>query len=67
MERRALLHAQGIELPDLLPGAGAVPPDDLLDATAAAWTAWRVSRSEARTLPPSNAEDDISRRPAIWY
>jgi predicted RNase H-like nuclease len=67
MERRALLHAQGIELPDLLPGAGAVPPDDLLDATAAAWTAWRVSRGEARTLPPSNAEDDTSGRPAIWF
>jgi len=30
-----------------------VPPDDLLDAAAAAWTAWRVATGKAEVLPVS--------------
>ena len=66
-ERRRLIAGAGIILPDHLPGAGKVPPDDLLDAAAAAWTAWRVARGEAKVLPPSAAGCDRTRRAVIWY
>lgn len=47
--RRAVLAAVGIEAPREAPrGAGT---DDLLDACAAAWSAYRVSRGEALTFP----------------
>jgi hypothetical protein len=41
------------QLPDQLEDAGTVPPDDLLDAAAAAWTAWRVATGKAEVLPVS--------------
>ena len=51
-ERRALLHAAGVVLDRLLPGrAGDAPPDDVLDAAAAAWTARRVATGTARHIP----------------
>ena len=56
-----------IHLPDDLPDAGKVPPDDLLDAVAAAWSAWRVIRGKAEVLPRSAAGCDRSRRAVIWY
>ena len=66
-ERRRLIAGAGIDLPDHLPDAGKVPPDDLLDAAAAAWTAWRVVRGKAKVLPSSAAGCDTSRRALIWY
>ena len=66
-ERRRLIAGAGIDLPDHLPDAGKVPSDDLLDAAAAAWTAWRVVRGEAEVLPSSAAGCDTSRRGAIWF
>jgi predicted RNase H-like nuclease len=67
MERRSLLQSQGIELPDQLEDAGTVPPDDLLDAAAAAWTAWRVVRGKAEVLPESAMGCDINKRGVIWF
>jgi len=68
MERRALLSKKGIELPDhLKTDAGSAPVDDLLDAAAAAWTAWRVARGKARLLPESAKSCDRTRRGVIWY
>lgn len=67
MERRSLLRSQGIELPDQLPEAAAVPADDLLDATAAAWTAFRVFTGEAGVLPASATGATTGRRGLIWY
>ena len=68
MERRSLLQSQGIELPGhIKTDAGKVPPDDLLDAAAAAWSAWRVARGEAKVLPESAEGCERSRRGLIWY
>jgi predicted RNase H-like nuclease len=65
MERRELLAAAGLELPDELDG-GEAAADDVLDAAIAAWTAERKLRGEARTLP---AEPPVvnGRAVAIWY
>ena len=65
-ERRQLLLEQGILVPCVLEGseAGDAGPDDVLDAAAAAWTAWRWTRGLAEHLPevaPSDGEG------MIWY
>lgn len=65
--RRKLLAAQGIDLTGDLGLAGRrVGVDDVLDAAAAAWTARRVARGEARHVPdpPERFSDGISC--AIW-
>ncbi|MGD8438906.1 MAG: DUF429 domain-containing protein [Holophagae bacterium] len=68
MERRALLAAEGVELPDRLDeDAGRVPPDDLLDAAAVARTAWRSVRGDADILPASAAGAPVTERGVIWY
>ena len=64
--RRRLLSDYGIELPDELPDIGGVLADDLLDAAAAAWSARRIARGEAKRLP-SIDEFDGDRLVAIWY
>ena len=62
--RRSLLAGAGISIPEQLDGtAGSVPPDDILDAAAAAWSAHRIATGEAQTLPPDPAPDE----PVIWY
>jgi hypothetical protein len=68
MERRRLLHGAGIDLPDrLAEDAGTAPPDDLLDAAVAAWTACRKARGAARVLP-GNADLANGRvTGVIWY
>jgi predicted RNase H-like nuclease len=62
--RRALLARHDVALADRLDEAGGVPPADVLDAAAVAWTARRHARGESQSLP-----DGWSRgRPgAIWY
>jgi len=68
MERRTLLAAQGIDLPDQLDElTGKAPPDDLLDATAAAWTAWRCVNGKGKALSESNGELSIKDRGLIWF
>jgi predicted RNase H-like nuclease len=67
IERRAILGGRGIRLPNHLERAGDVPPDDLLDAAAAAWTAWRVAEGEAKVLPESAQGCTTKRRSVIWY
>ncbi|MBV9513358.1 MAG: DUF429 domain-containing protein [Mycobacteriaceae bacterium] len=66
-ERLRMLHNNGIDLPDELGIADKVPPDDVLDAGAAAWSADRIARGQA-TLLPARPQLDERRRPvAIWY
>ena len=65
LERRRLLAEAGLELPDHLV-AGQAPADDVLDAAAAAWSATRKARGEARTLPADPPTQD-GRLVAIWY
>lgn len=65
MERRRLLAAAGIELPDEL-SAGQAAADDVLDAAIAAWSASRTARGEAVPLPLDPPVQD-GRPVAIWY
>ncbi|MEU7061712.1 DUF429 domain-containing protein [Streptomyces sp. NPDC046197] len=67
MTRRSLLAAAGIVLPDELGEAGHVPPDDVLDAAATAWTAHRIALGRARSLPEPPEHDARGRPIAIWY
>ena len=65
LERIALLNREGID-PTPLTAAWAAPLDDVLDAAAAAWSAQRIARGEARSLP--DMPDSVDGRPvAIWY
>ena len=72
LHRIALLVAA--EPPIVLPAdpadlgpAGAVPLDDLLDAAAAAWSAWRVALGVADPLgDPLEVDPGSGRRIAVW-
>ena len=67
MQRRALLSAAGLAIPDLVDEAsrrGAA--DDIVDAVACAWTAARIARGEACSLPDPPQRLD-GREVAIWY
>jgi predicted RNase H-like nuclease len=67
MTRRALLAAAGICLPADLAEAGSVPADDILDAAAAAWTAVRIARGQASSVPDPPQPGEAGRPIAIWY
>ncbi|SCK38013.1 Predicted nuclease (RNAse H fold) [Streptomyces sp. WMMB 322] len=67
MTRRALLRKAGVVLPDDLGLAGRVPPDDVLDAAAAAWSAHRIAKQDAFCLPDPPQLDRRGRPIAIWY
>ena len=63
-ERRALLHEHGIAVPEVR--VRGTRPDDVLDAAGVAWTAHRVARGIAISLPDP-PERDAERRPvAVW-
>lgn len=65
-ERRRLLSGVGLSIPDRLPDAvGSVPADDVLDATAAAWSAARYAAGDARTLPDEMPLPGFGE--VIWY
>jgi predicted RNase H-like nuclease len=67
--RRALLRAAGIVLPDDLGPANPVPPVDVLDAAAVAWSAHRIATDQAGRLPPAGPAqlDDRAEPIVIWY
>ena len=69
MQRRSLLAEQGVIIPDVLEGAaGKLPPDDLLDAAAAAWTAHRfeIGRAESLGAPTPDGKPNLHAG-RIWY
>jgi predicted RNase H-like nuclease len=67
-DRRALLAGAGIDLPARLGGsADRVPPVDVFDAAAAAWSAHRVVTGAAVALPGWDERDPLGRRLAVWY
>jgi len=57
-QRLAMLEAVGLR-----PPATRAPADDVFDATAVAWSAARIARGEALTLPA----DPAAGEPVIWY
>lgn len=68
MERRRALAGAGIEIPDALQTeVGRVPPDDLLDAAVAAWSAGRIARGEARSIPEPPEVGPSGLPMAMWY
>jgi len=67
MERRRLLYTIGVLPPDDLGDAGRAAPDDVLDAAAAAWSADRIARNEARSFPDPAEKHESGRLVAIWY
>jgi predicted RNase H-like nuclease len=66
-ERRHLLARAGIHIPGELPEARGAGPDDVVDAAVAAWTALRVYRKTAGTLPVGPPIDGRGRPVAIWF
>ncbi|WP_217211626.1 DUF429 domain-containing protein [Streptomyces sp. AC550_RSS872] len=69
-ERRCLLSAAGLTLPDELGEADRVPADDVLDAAVAAWSAHRIALGVAGRIPevpevPEMAEVDAEGGRAI--
>ena len=65
MERRTLLAGAGLHLPDRITGsAGRIPVDDILDATAVAWSAGRWATNRAEAIP-DGAEPSADQ--TIWY
>jgi predicted RNase H-like nuclease len=56
-ERRTLLAAAGILLPDDLSGGGHAAPDDVVDAAIAAWSAMRVAKGTSAMLPADGVTD----------
>ena len=67
MSRRALLSGEGIALPDDIGAAGRVPPEDVLDAAAAAWSAHRIATGTARSVPDPPQRHPSGQPIAIWY
>ena len=66
-ERLRLLRDHGIDLLAGAHDAKGVAPDDVVDAAAVAWTAYRLARGEARSLPDPPERDVDGRSVAIWY
>jgi len=67
MMRLELLRAHGLALPRVIEDIGKAGADDIIDAAAAAWSAWRVAQGQAGSLP-EHPDTGQSKRPvAIWY
>lgn len=65
--RRRLLGGVGIAVPDDAGAGGRAAADDVLDAAAAAWSAHRAARGDARSLPDPPEIGPAGRPVAIWY
>ena len=67
VERLELLHAARLRPERSLGGIGRASPDDVLDATIAAWSAARIANKKARPLPAEPPTDpETGRAVAIW-
>lgn len=67
MLRRRLLMGAGLALPDELDDAAAVAVDDVLDAAVVAWSAMRIARGAAISIPDPPEDDERGYPMAIWY
>lgn len=66
-QRMELLERAGILVPSDLGAAGAAGPDDVLDAAVVAWSATRIARGEAYSLPHPPVRGAGGMAAAIWY
>ena len=66
-ERFDLLQEAGIEIPVSIAGIGNAGTEDVLDATAAAWSAGRIAKGTASSLPSEPTQFVDDRALAIWY
>jgi predicted RNase H-like nuclease len=67
VERLELLHGANLRPTRSLGGLGRASPDDVLDATIAAWSARRHALGTATALPTDDVKDpETGRRVAIW-
>ncbi len=66
-ERLALLAAAGLDLARLVGDVGLAAPDDVVDAAACAWTARRLARGTAASLPDPPQPLPDGRTAAIWF
>lgn len=69
VERRRLLSRADspIVVPDSLGPAGQVPVDDVLDAAAAAWSAWRMATGKGECIGDPTEFDPVTGRPiGMW-
>jgi predicted RNase H-like nuclease len=64
MERLQRLGRAGIRITTADPEVQGLPADDVLDAAAAAWSAWRFERGKATRVPPGEPAGSIA---AIWF
>jgi predicted RNase H-like nuclease len=65
--RMALLEQAGIVIPADIADAGSAGIDDVLDAAAAAWSATRLARGGAGSLPADPRLGPDGHVAAIWY
>lgn len=65
--RLELLRRHGIVIPTSLTDSGSTPPDDLLDAAAAAWTAHRFTAARAEALGEPTADLPNPHAGRIWW
>lgn len=65
-ERLAFLAVAGIDLARLGGDTGSAAPDDVVDAAAVAWTALRLERGAAVSLPDPPQPVPYGLRAAIW-
>ena len=66
--RLRLLANAGITIPDDLGDVGKIPPDDIIDAAAAAWSAGRIANGNAGCLgTPTHDGKPNPSAGRIWY
>jgi predicted RNase H-like nuclease len=66
-ERLALLEQYFSGVEDALGGVRKSTVPDVIDAYAAAWSAWRMARGKARYIPEELQMDSRGLRMGIWY
>jgi hypothetical protein len=63
-----LLRKEGLRPARSLGGVGRASPDDVLDATAVAWSAQRLAGGSGASLPVAPSKDPATGRAiGIWY
>jgi predicted RNase H-like nuclease len=66
MQRLELLGGQGIEIPPNIPRGNDLPPADVIDAAAAAWSATRIAAGTGKSVIEPEV-DNRGRQVTIWF